>query len=683
MSLLKREARCLPIGMSPMRTKLKARVTLTDSRDMADKFNYSSFIWGVADKLRGTYRRADYGKVILPFAVLRRLDCVLEATKADVLAAAGGGKQDSVAQVFKLQKASGFSFYNTSPYDLGKVIGDPANLKQNLQAYVDGFSENVRDVFERYDLASQIARLDDNDLLLMVTKDFLSIDLHPGVVSNAEMGHVFEELIGKAMEASNEEAGEYFTPRDVVRLMVSLLFSRDDEVLTKPGIVRSVYDPTAGTGGMLSTAEDYVNKLNPDARLTLFGQELNAESYAIAKTDLIIHGQQAENMIQGDTLTNDGHWDSTFDYGLANPPFGVEWKKQQDAVIQEHDLRGFDGRFGPGLPRVSDGSLLFLLHLVSKMRRREEGGGRIGIVLNGSPLFTGNAGSGESEIRKWLLENDLVEAIVAMPKDMFYNTGIATYIWLLDNDKPAERKGKVQLINGTGYFTKLRKNIGSKRNDISETNINELVRLYDNFEETEDSKIFHTQDFGHTTITVEQPLKLNWALTPERIDAALAIKALEKLTAGHREGLHELLTQEAQHDLEPTTDDTAFTKRIKATVRDKLTPAQLKALITALAEHDDNAPVVTDAKGNPKADSNLRDTENVPLSRDIDEYIATEIAPHVEEFWVNRSKDKIGYEIPFTRHFYKYVPPRALEEIDKELDQLVGEISKLLREIEQ
>lgn len=652
---------------------------------MVDRFNYSSFIWGVADKLRGTYRRADYGKVILPFAVLRRLDCVLEATKAEVLSVAAASKADSVAADFSLRKVSGYSFYNTSPYDLKKAIGDPANLKQNLLAYVDGFSENVRDVFERYDFATHVAKLDENDLLLMVTKEFLSIDLHPETVSNAEMGHVFEELIGKAMEASNEEAGEYFTPRDVVRLMVSLLFSRDDDVLTKPGIVRSVYDPTAGTGGMLSVAEDYVTRLNPDARLTLYGQELNAESYAIAKTDLIIHGQQAENMVLGDTLTNDGHWDKTFDYGLANPPFGVEWKKQQDAVIKEHELRGFDGRFGPGLPRVSDGSLLFLLHLVGKMRRKaggEEGGGRIGIVLNGSPLFTGNAGSGESEIRRWLLENDLVEAIVALPKDMFYNTGIATYIWLLDNDKPSERKGKVQLINGVNYFTKLRKNIGSKRNEISEHNITELVRLYDNFEETKDSKIFATEDFGYTTITVELPLRLNWALTPERIEIALAVKAFDKLTAGNREELRAILTAEASSDQEPTTDDAAFMQRIKSAVGDHLTAAQLKALVTALSEHDDDAPVVTDAKGNPKADANLRDTENVPLSRDIDEYIATEIAPHVSDFWVDRAKDKIGYEIPFTRHFYQYVPPRPLEEIDDELNQLVKEIQDMLRDIE-
>jgi type I restriction enzyme M protein len=645
-------------------------------------FNYGSFIWGVADKLRGTYRRADYGKVVLPFAVLRRLDCVLEANKQQVLAVAAASPADSVATDFKLRKAAGYAFYNTSPYDLKRALGDPANLKQNLQAYIDGFSSNVRDVFDKYDMASHLAKLDEADLLLIVAKEFLSIDLHPEAVDNTEMGHVFEELIGKAMEASNEEAGEYFTPRDVVRLIVTLLFSRDDDVLSKAGIVRSVYDPTAGTGGMLSVAEDYVKRLNPDARLTLYGQELNAESYAIAKTDLIIHGQQAENMTHGDTLTNDGHWDKTFDYGLANPPFGVEWKKQQDAVSKEHDQRGFDGRFGPGLPRVSDGSLLFLLHLVSKMRRREEGGGRIGIVLNGSPLFTGSAGSGESEIRRWLLENDLVEAIVALPKDMFYNTGIATYIWLLDNDKPSERQGKVQLIDGSKHFTKLRKNIGSKRSEISEADIQILVRLYDQFEENEESKIFRTADFGYTTITVEQPLRLSWALTTERIETALAARALQKLTAGQQQTLREVLETEALRDKETTTDGAAFTKRLKTAVGTHLNPAQLKALIAALAEHDDGAPIVEDGKGKPQADSSVRVTENVPLSSDIDDYVSAEIAPHLVDFWVDRSKDKVGYEIPFTRHFYKYIAPRPLEEIDADLNKLVEEIQEMLREVE-
>lgn len=650
---------------------------------MAQTFNYSSFIWGVADKLRGTYRRADYGKVILPFVVLRRLDCVLEATKAQVLEAAAKTPEGNVARDFTLQKLSGYSFYNTSPYDLTKAMGDPANLRQNLQAYVSGFSQNVQDVFERYDFETQLNKLDQADLLLLITQEFLKVDLHPEAVDNTTMGHIFEDLIGRAMEASNEEAGEYFTPRDVVRLMVNLLFARDDDVLSKPGVVRSIYDPTAGTGGMLSVAEDHIKELNPDAQLTLYGQELNAESYAIAKTDLLIKGQSAENMIWDDTLTDDGHWDKTFDYGLANPPFGVEWKKQQDDVTREHEQRGFNGRFGPGLPRVSDGSLLFLMHLISKMRSVKDGGGRIGIVLNGSPLFTGGAGSGESEIRRWVLENDLVEAIIALPKDMFYNTGIATYIWLLDNDKPQERRGKVQLVDATKKFTKMRKNVGSKRNELSPANIDEIVRLYDAFEETEESKIFNTKDFGYATITVEQPLRQNWAVTEERITAALESSAMQKLSPQVLDSLRETLNQLATEDSKPTTDAKAFQSRVKAsTTQLDLNASQLKALTNGLAERDDTAPIQTDAKGNPVPDTDLRDTENVALSRDIDEYIQTEIAPHLEHFWVDRSKDKIGYEIPFTRHFYKYTPPRPLEEIDAELNQLVKEISQLLKEIE-
>ncbi len=652
---------------------------------MAD-INYTSFIWNVADKLRGAYRRSDYGKVILPFSVLRRLDCALDASKDEVLKQAAANKNEGPATDFLLQKASGYAFYNTSPYDLRKLTGDPANLKQNLLSYVEGFSPNVRDVFDRYDFATQVNKLDESDLLLLVLQEFLKLDLHPEVVSNAEMGLIFEDLIGRAMEASNEEAGEYFTPRDVVRLIVNLLFARDDEILSKAGVVRTIYDPTAGTGGMLSVADDYVRHLNPDARLTLFGQELNPESYAIAKTDLIIKGQQAENMVQGDTLTNDGHFGKTFDYGLANPPFGVEWKKQQDFVVKEFEDQGYNGRFGPGVPRVSDGSLLFHMHLVSKMRPVSEGGGRIGIVLNGSPLFTGGAGSGESEIRKYLLEKDLVEAIVALPKDMFYNTGIATYIWLLDNDKPKERTGKVQLIDGTNHFEKLRKNIGSKRNAVSQQNIEELVKLYDNFVETEESKIFNIEDFGYTTITVERPLRQSWALTPVRIEGAMDSKVFAKLPLEKTDALKELLFAEAALDIESTVDLKAFTLRIKSIVDVspvELTAAQLKSFVATFGERDENAPILKDAKDRPLPDTNLRDSENVPLSKDIDEYVAEEIAPHVEDFWLDRSKDKVGYEIPFTRHFYKYVPPRELEEIDADLNKLIAEISTLLREVEK
>ena len=650
---------------------------------MAD-FNYGSLIWGIAELLRGTYGRSENGKVILPFAVLRRLDCVLEPTKQAVLDAAKDAKGDGVAKDFVLQQAAGYAFYNTSRYDLRSAAGDPTNLRQNLQSYVDGFSPNVRDVFEKYEFSTHLAKLDEADLLLLVTQEFLKVDLHPDIVSNTDMGNIFEDLIGKAMEASNEESGDYFTPRDVVRLMVSLMFAPDGELLSQPGTVRTLYDPTAGTGGMLVVAEDYIRNLNPLARLTLFGQERKPDTYAIAKTDLLINGQQSENMVHGDTLDNDGHIGKTFDYGLANPPYGVDWKKQQAAVTREHETLGFNGRFGPGMPRVSDGSLLFLLHLVSHMRPVNEGGGRIGIILNGSPLFTGSAGSGESEIRKWLLEQDIVEAIIAMPKDMFYNTGIATYIWLLDNNKPANRKNKVQLIDGSSHFDKLRKSVGSKRNEISEQNLRDLVKMYDDFEEGEFSKIFNTTDFGYTTITVEQPLRQSWALTPDRIESALAIKTLEKLTAGERALIHQTLLAESAKDSSSTTDSAAFMNRVKtALAQNSLTAAQLKALVGALSTRDETAPIVTDAKGKPVADAGLRDTENVPLSEDIDEYVAREIAPHVTDFWVDRSKDKVGYEIPFTRHFYEYVPPRPLEEIDNDLNTLIAEITHLLKEVEK
>lgn len=647
--------------------------------------NNAAFIWSIANLLRGTYKQADYGKVILPFTVLRRLDSALEATKIAVLDTFEI-QGDKPAADFLLQKASGYSFYNTSPYDLKRAAGDTGNLRANLAAYIEGFSPNVRDIFERYEFTAQLNKLDENDLLLLVTQKFSQIDLHPETVSNVEMGLIFEELIRKFAEASNETAGEHFTPRDVVRLIVYLLFATDDEILSKPGVVRSVYDPTAGTGGMLSVADDYIRHLNPEASLTLFGQELNGESYAIAKADMVIKGQDIENMVWGDTLTNDGHHLKHFDYCLANPPFGVEWKKQQAFVEREHLDRGFDGRFGPGTPRVSDGSLLFLLHLVKKMRpvAKDGGGGRIGIVLNGSPLFTGAAGSGESEIRKYLLEQDLVEAIIGLPKDMFYNTGIATYIWILSNHKPAERRGKVQLIDATSQFEKLRKNLGDKRAEISQANLENIVRTYHAFEESDQSRIFKTTDFGYTTITVEQPLRLSWAVTPERIQAALEVKAFEKLSAGDRIQLEEALAAEASFDASTTTDSAAFTKRIQKAVSNVgLSASQIKNLVAGLAEHDDEAPLVRDSKGKLTADTSLRDTENVPLSVDIDEYVAQEIAPHLQDFWLDRSKDKVGYEIPFTRHFYKYEAPRPLEEIDADLNKLIAEISQLLIEIEK
>lgn len=645
-------------------------------------FNYASFIWSVADKLRGPYGRADYGRIILPFVVLRRLDCTLEATKDKVLEVASNNSLDGVTQNVMLQDAAGYKFYNTSKFDLKKASGDPSQLRLNLQSYVNGFSPNVRDVFERYEFDAELAKLEENDLLLLVTQEFLKLDLHPDKVSNTEMGNVFENLISRSMEAANEQAGEYFTPRDVIRLMVNLLFARDGDILSKPGIVRHIYDPTAGTGGMLSVADEYIRSRNPKASLSLYGQEIRAASYAISKTDLLIKGQNAENMVHGDTLKVDGHWDKKFDYCLANPPFGVEWKASQDAVTKEHEQQGFAGRFGPGLPRVSDGSLLFLLHLVSKMRPVSEGGGRIGIVLNGSPLFTGAAGGGESEIRKWLLEMDLVEAIVAMPKDMFYNTGIATYIWILDNDKPGERKNKVQLIDGTGFNQKLRKNIGSKRLEFSERNIEDIVKLYEGFEEGEFSKIFNSEDFGYTTITVERPLRQSWQISEEKVITLTEIATLKKLDPEDRLKIREILESHIGDDKLQDKDD--FTKHLKKLLSeiDDLTTAQLNGLVKHFAQRDDEAPVVTDKKGKQAPDPDLRDTENVPLTQDIAQYIEREIKPHIEEFWVDRSKDKVGYEFPFTRHFYKYTPPRPLAVIDSELNQLLSEISQLLKEVE-
>ena len=476
---------------------------------MADP-NLSSFIWSVADLLRGDYKQSEYGKVILPFTVLRRLDCVLESTKPAVLKELETRTKAGVNPEPFLLKKVGQLFYNTSPLDLKKLMGDQDHIGENLRSYIQAFSPAVRDIFERFEFHTQIDRLAKAKLLYLVTEKFANIDLHPEVVSNAQMGSVFEELIRKFAELSNETAGEHFTPRDAIRLMVNLLFIEDDEALTKPGVVRSIYDPTAGTGGMLSVAEEHLMGLNPNARLVMYGQELNPESYAICKADMLIKGQDIANIILGNTLSEDGLLGKLFDYMLSNPPFGVEWKKIEAQIRREFEQMGFNGRFGPGLPRVSDGSLLFLLHLISKMRPAVDGGSRIGIVLNGSPLFTGGAGSGESEIRRYVLENDLVEAIIALPTDMFYNTGISTYVWIVSNRKQEHRKGKVQLIDASAFWQKMRKSLGSKRKELKDEHIDEITRLFGHFEEsTQDgvpiSRIFKNEDFGYRTITVERP----------------------------------------------------------------------------------------------------------------------------------------------------------------------------------
>src|SRR3954467_9163260 len=469
--------------------------------------NLSSFIWSVADLLRGDYKQSEYGKVILPFTVLRRLDCVLEATKPAVLQEFGGrGKAGLNPEPFLLRK-SGQLFFNTSPLDLKKLMGDQDHIGENLRAYMQAFSPAVRDIFERFEFHAQIERLAKSGLLYLVAEKFANIDLHPDVVSNAQMGAVFEELIRKFAELSNETAGEHFTPREVIRLMVNLVFIEDDEALTKPGVVRSIYDPTAGTGGMLSVAGEHLAEHNPDARLVMYGQELNPESYAICKADMLIKGQDIGNIIFGNTLSADGLPGKHFDYMLSNPPFGVEWKKIEKEVRKENEQQGFNGRFGPGLPRVSDGSLLFLLHLLSKMRPFNEGGCRFGIVLNGSPLFTGGAGSGESEIRRYLLENDLVEAIIGMPTDMFYNTGIATYVWIVSNRKPEHRKGQVQLIDASSFWRKMRKSLGAKRREMGEEDIATVTRRFGGFVEAQLATVSDTQgkEVGRHVLTGDEP----------------------------------------------------------------------------------------------------------------------------------------------------------------------------------
>jgi len=576
--------------------------------------NLSSLIWSVADLLRGDYRQSEYGRVILPFTILRRLDCVLEPTKEAVLAEQKLRLKAKLNPEPFLLKKSGQHFFNTSPLDLRKLMGDQDSIAENLRAYVQAFSPAVRDIFESFEFHQQIDRLAKANLLYLVTEKFVNVDLHPDKVSNAQMGSVFEELIRKFAELSNETAGEHFTPREVIRLMVNLLFIEDDDALSKPGVVRSIYDPTAGTGGMLSVAGEHLAELNPKARLVMYGQELNPESYAICKADMLIKGQDIKNIIFGNTLSADGLPGEKFDYMLSNPPFGVEWKKIQKEVEKEHEQQGFNGRFGPGLPRVSDGSLLFLMHLVSKMRPAKDGGSRFGIVLNGSPLFTGGAGSGESEIRRYMLENDLVEAIIGLPTDMFYNTGISTYVWIVSNRKPDARKAKVQLIDASDFFQKMRKSLGSKRKELSLEHIDDITRLFGDFKKvTRDgvpiSRIFKNEEFGYRSITVERPQR----------DAKGNVVLGEK----------------------------------------------------------------GKGKGKPAADSDLRDSENVPLSESVEAYFKREVLPHAPDAWIDEEKTKVGYEIPFNRHFYVFKPPRPLAEIDAELkvvtDRIVTMIGALSR----
>ena len=643
--------------------------------------NIVSNIWNIAELLRGDYKPSEYGRIVLPFTLLRRLDCMLEPTKEKVLDEYAKRKGSGVPLDAVLLAASDLRFYNISQWNFAKLKGDPDHIRQNLLNYIDGFTEQIRDIFDRFNFHNQVEDLDRKNLLFLVVSKFAEIDMNPEELDSMDMSLYYEELIRRFSEISNETAGEHFTPREVIRLMVNLLFTNDDEALRKPGVLRTVYDPAAGTGGMLSIADETIKDLNPEARLVLYGQELNAESYAICKSELLIKEQDPRNIIYGNTLSEDGHHGKRFDYMLSNPPFGVEWKKIENAVRKEYEQKGFNGRFGPGLPRISDGSLLFLLHLLSKMNPVDKGGSRIGIVFNGSPLFTGAAGSGESEIRKWIIENDWLKAIIGLPTDMFYNTGISTYIWLLTNRKEDRRKGRIQLIDATQMYRKMRKSLGSKRNELSGEDIDSIVKLYGKFQPGEKSKIFDNEDFGYSTITVERPLRLDFQASPERIGR---LKEQSEFKNKGKE-LEEVERALASLDRERVyTNRDEFTKDLENIFFTKGVPlgnGVLKAILQALSERDENAEICLDKKGNAEPDPELRDKENVPLKDDIHSYFEREVKSYVPDAWIDFSKTKVGYEIPFTRHFYKYVPPRSLEEIDADLKKLGKEIIDLLGEI--
>ena len=636
--------------------------------------NHAAFIWSVADLLRGDYKQSEYGKVILPLTVIRRLDCVLEPTKQAVLDKHRqlAGRIENLEPV--LQAAAGQQFYNTSPLTFTKLLDDPDSIADSLQLYIGGFSGMARDVIEKFDFGVQIERLRRANLLYKVVGKFAEIDLHPDVVSNIEMGYLYEELIRRFSELSNETAGEHFTPREVIRLMVNLLFIDDEDVLTKPGIVKTLCDPACGTGGMLSVAEDHLRALNPQARLEVFGQELNAETYAVCRSDMMLKGQDASHIALGNSFSEDQHEGRRFDYLLANPPFGVEWKKVETEVRREAEKKGFDGRFGAGLPRINDGSFLFLQHMIDKMKRPEQGGSRLAIVFNGSPLFTGAAGSGESEIRRWIIENDWLEAVVALPDQLFYNTGISTYLWVVTNRKAPERRGKVQLVDAREYFVKMRKSLGEKRKEISADQIEEITRLYGEFTEGEKVKTFPNEAFGFLRITVERPLRLRWEITDETIAAVMAAKPVQKLTGDDQEALGELLDK---HRGSAFTTERELNKAIGHALTGLGLPAPAqKAVRAKLAVRDEAAPVITDRRGNPEPDPDLRDNENVPLppvplsfledpaerfamlayQTAVDDYMRDEVLLYVPDAWVDHSRTKIGYEIPLTRHFYKYCP---------------------------
>lgn len=727
-------------------------------------------IWDIANRLRGPYRPPQYRLVMLPIIVLRRLDCVLEETKDKVLkeyekVSAQDLPENAVHRLLGRAADPGRNhpLYNTSPFTFERLLGDSENIAPNLVSYINGFSPTARAIFERFKFNDQIEKLDASNRLFTIIREMAAVDLHPNRIDNLQMGYLFEHLVMRFNEQANEEAGDHFTPREVIRLMANLVYTGESDVY-RPGIFRTVFDPACGTGGMLSESEKFILDQNDKAELALYGQEYNDESWSICCSDMLIKDEETSNIVLGDTLgdgkTGDGFEGDRFHYMLANPPFGVEWKDQKTIVETEHKTHGFSGRFGAGLPAINDGSFLFLQHMISKMHPYEEGdedkvGSKIAIVFNGSPLFSGDAGSGPSNIRRWIIENDWLDTIVALPDQLFYNTGIFTYVWLVTNRKAPERRGKVQLIDGTRFAQRMKKSLNNKRNEITEDQIRELTRLYGNYQDGETaevmidgkpetrvvSRIFDNREFGFLKVTVERPLRMNFEASEERItklddQTAFANLATSKKRKDEAAAEREIAAGKALQEVIRAAlralagngrymDRAAFEVDLtKAAKRQsvKIAAPIRKAIYSALGERDQDAEICRDSKGRPEPDSELRDTENVPLPESfetpaefteaigkdenaahkgavlpmffgpdkpnthlveamrpaIDAYIAREVLPHVPDAWVDYDKTKVGYEIPINRHFYVYKPPRPLDEIERDISELEGEIASLL-----
>ncbi len=679
-----------------------------------------SFLWGVADLIRDTFKRGKYQDVILPLTVLRRLDCVLAPTKAKVLEKQAKLRDRKLGDLDpQLRTASGFAFYNTSRYDFEKLLADAPHLAANLRNFIAGFSPNMREVLEKFDFDNTISKLDEAGLLFQVLERFKNVDLHPDKIDNPTMGTIFEELIRKFNEALNENPGEHFTPRDVVHLMVDLMLAGDEGRIRRKGVVFTVYDPCCGSGGMLMITKEHITvgvrkngeiirqPTNTEAEIHLFGQEVNPETWAVSKSDLFMKdptGRDADNIALGSTLSNDRHGGRAFDYLIANPPYGKDWKRDEEAVRVEHE-RGAAGRFGPGLPRISDGQILFLLHMLAHRKESKDGGSRVAIIMNGSPLFTGDAGSGESGIRRWILENDWLEALIALPEQLFYNTGIATYVWVLTNRKAPERKGKVQLINATSFWVQMRKSLGDKRREIPLEKADEILRLLRDFREGEHVKIFPTTHFGFRKITVERPLKLSFQASPDRLARLEEEKGFQNLAQSKKKGAAGAKEQAAGRAQQeairrflrtlPATlvkDRDKFESVLKAAAKKvdlEIPAAVMKAVLSALSERDETAAICRDQDGNPEPDPDLRDTESVPLSESVEAFFEREVKRHVPDAWIDTGKRDekdgqaglVGYEINFNRYFYQYTPPRPLEEIEADIRAVENDIVRMLGQV--